>query len=149
MWILNSNGSVSGLIKSYLVWSINSDGTVAVRIVLKRILKKFCGREWTGLIWLTMTTSGRLFWKQKWISEFHKIRWISWLAEEEGLCSMDLHVLWMANHVKWERKCHSPLNLRVMLTPPPPSPFLSVSEVRTVFLIYEINLDVLWGHRLF
>jgi hypothetical protein len=30
------------------------------RIVLTRILKKYNGREWTGLIWLRMGTSGGL-----------------------------------------------------------------------------------------
>ena len=48
---------------------------------------------WTGLIWLKIGTGGGLLWKWQWTLGFHKMRGISWLAEdlldsEEELCFM-------------------------------------------------------------
>ena len=53
------------------------------------------GEAWTGSIWLIIGTGGRLLWIRGWTFGFHKIREISWIAEDvlasqEGLCSMEL-----------------------------------------------------------
>jgi hypothetical protein len=50
---------------------------------------------WSGTIWLRIGTGDGLFWMRWWAFEFHKMRGISWVAEdllafEEGLCSMEL-----------------------------------------------------------
>ena len=65
------------------------------RTILKWIFKKWNGRVWTGLIWLRIGTFIGFLWMRWWTFELHKIRWISWLAEEllacqEVLCSVDL-----------------------------------------------------------
>jgi hypothetical protein len=49
---------------------------------------------WTGSIWLRIGTGGELLWMRLWIFGFHKMRGISWLAQDvlafqEGLCSME------------------------------------------------------------
>jgi hypothetical protein len=66
---------------------------VGGRIVLKWIFKKWGGEEWTALIWLRIGTGDGLLWMRQWTFGFHKMRGISWLAEDplasqEGLCSM-------------------------------------------------------------
>jgi hypothetical protein len=48
---------------------------------------------WTGSIWLRIGTGGGLLWRRWWTFGFHKMRGISWVAEDvlgsqEGLCSM-------------------------------------------------------------
>ena len=68
------------------------------RIILKWILVKLDGRAWTGSIWLRIGTGGWLLCIRLWTFEFHKMRGISWVAEDvsasqEGLCSMELSSL--------------------------------------------------------
>ena len=62
---------------------------------VKMNFKERDGRAWTGLVWLRVGTSCRLLWTRYWTFVFHKMRWISWLAEEalasqEGLCYVAL-----------------------------------------------------------
>ena len=50
-----------------------------------------CG-AWTGSDWLRIEKSGGLLWVRWWTFGFHKMRWISWVAEDllasqERLCS--------------------------------------------------------------
>jgi hypothetical protein len=50
---------------------------------------------WTGLIWLRLGTSGGFLWTRYWTLVYHKMRAISWLAEEllafhGGPCSVEL-----------------------------------------------------------
>jgi hypothetical protein len=47
---------------------------------------------WTGSSWLRIGTGGGLLWMWQWTFKFHKMRGISWLAEnrlasQEGPCS--------------------------------------------------------------
>jgi hypothetical protein len=49
---------------------------------------------WTGSIWLRTGTGGELLWMRLWTFGFHKMRGISWvaqdvLASQEGLCCME------------------------------------------------------------
>jgi hypothetical protein len=49
---------------------------------------------WTGLSWLRIGTDGGHSWMCWWTLGFHKMRGISWLAEnrlasQEGLCCME------------------------------------------------------------
>jgi hypothetical protein len=53
------------------------------------------GGAWTGSIWLRIGTGGGLLCIRWWTFRFHKMRGISWVAEDilasqEGLCSMEL-----------------------------------------------------------
>jgi hypothetical protein len=55
------------------------------------------------LIWLRIGTGGRLLWVRWWTFGFHKMRGISWLADDllasqEGLCSMEL----VMRHIRFE-----------------------------------------------
>jgi hypothetical protein len=55
-----------------------------------KFIKKYCGRAWTGFIWLRIETSGRLF-------EFHNCRRIFCAAErlldsQEGLCFLEQEI---------------------------------------------------------
>jgi hypothetical protein len=56
-------------------------------------LQKVGCEAWTGLIWLRIGTGGGHLWMQLWTFRFHKMRGISWLAENwlvsQGLCSME------------------------------------------------------------
>jgi hypothetical protein len=49
---------------------------------------------WTGSSWLRIETGGRYLWRRYWTFWFHKMRGISWLAEnrfasQEELCSIE------------------------------------------------------------
>ena len=62
--------------------------------ILKWILRKWARGPWTGLICLRIGTGGGHFWMLQRTFGFHKMREISWLADEllasqEGLCSME------------------------------------------------------------
>jgi hypothetical protein len=55
---------------------------------------------WTGSIWLRIGTGGGLLWMRLWTFGSHKMRGISWvaqdvLASQEGLCSME----WVSKYV--------------------------------------------------
>jgi hypothetical protein len=50
---------------------------------------------YTELLWLGIGTGGGLLWIRWWTLGFHKMRGISWVAEDllasqEGLCSIEL-----------------------------------------------------------
>ena len=65
------------------------------RIILKWIFEKWDEGTWTGSILLRIGTGGGLLWRRWWTFGFHKMRRISWVAEDllasqEGLCSMQL-----------------------------------------------------------
>ena len=70
------------------------DPSVDGRITLRWILRMWAVRAWTGLIWLRIRTGGGQLWMWWWTFRFHKMRGISWLAEnrfvsQEELCSME------------------------------------------------------------
>jgi hypothetical protein len=70
------------------------DPGVDGRIILKWTCERLDGGAWTGSIWLRIGTGGELLWMRLWTFGFHKIREISWvaqdvLASQEGLCSME------------------------------------------------------------
>jgi hypothetical protein len=57
-------------------------------------LREVGWRAWTGSIWLRIGTGGGLLWMRLLTFGFHKMRGISWvaqdvLASQEGFCSMD------------------------------------------------------------
>jgi hypothetical protein len=61
---------------------------------IKMHLREVGWEAWTGLIWLRIGTGGELLWTRLWTFGFHKMRGISWVAQEvlashEGLCSME------------------------------------------------------------
>ena len=65
------------------------------RIILEEMFKKSVGSAWTRSIWRRIGTVGGLLWTRWWTFWFHKLRAISWLAEEllasqEGLCCAEL-----------------------------------------------------------
>jgi hypothetical protein len=67
-------------------------------IILKWVFRKWTGEAWTGLIWLKIGTGGGLLWMRLWTFGFHKMREISWLAEnllasQAGLCCKELVVI--------------------------------------------------------
>jgi hypothetical protein len=52
------------------------------------------GGAWTGSMWLRIGTGGGLLCIRRWTYRFHKMRVISWVAQDvldsqEGLCSME------------------------------------------------------------
>jgi hypothetical protein len=52
-------------------------------------------RVWTGLIWFRTEKSGGFWWTREWTFGFHKMRVVSWQAEEllaskERLCCTEL-----------------------------------------------------------
>ena len=64
------------------------------RIILKWILRQWDLGVWTGSSWLGIVTGCGHLWMRWWAFGFHKMRGISWLAEnrlasQEGLCSME------------------------------------------------------------
>jgi hypothetical protein len=66
------------------------------------VLKKRCGRVWTSLSWFRIRASGGLIWTWQWTITFHKLREISWLAEEllvsqARLCYMELYFYYMTH----------------------------------------------------
>jgi hypothetical protein len=65
------------------------------RIILKWTCERLDGGAWTGSIWLRIGTGGGLLSIWLWTFGFHKMRGISWvaqdvLASQEGHCSMEL-----------------------------------------------------------
>jgi hypothetical protein len=71
------------------------DPGVDGRIILKWIFERLGVGAQTGLIWLRTGTGGGLLCIRWWTFGFHKMRGISWVAEDilasqEGLCSMEL-----------------------------------------------------------
>jgi hypothetical protein len=76
------------------VWDHLEGPDVDRRIILKWIFEKWDGEWWTGSIWLRIAAGGGLVWMRWWAFGFHKMRGISWVAEnllasQEGLCSME------------------------------------------------------------
>ena len=64
------------------------------RIILRWIFRKWDVGVWTGSSWLRIGTGDGHLWMQQRTFGFHKLRGISWLAEnrlasQEGLCSME------------------------------------------------------------
>jgi hypothetical protein len=62
---------------------------------IKMDLQKCEMVAWSGLICLRIRTDGGLLWMRQWTFGFHKMRGISWLAEnhlasQEGMCPMGL-----------------------------------------------------------
>jgi hypothetical protein len=62
---------------------------------IKMDLREVGWRAWTGSIWLRIRTGGGLLWMRLWTFRVHKMRRISWVADDvsasqEGLCSMEL-----------------------------------------------------------
>jgi hypothetical protein len=53
------------------------DVTVDGRIILKKILKRYDGRVWTGFVWLRTGTSGRPLWTWDCTFRFYKMLRIS------------------------------------------------------------------------
>jgi hypothetical protein len=76
-------------VRGYMV-NLGVDG----KIILERVLGKFCGKEWTGCIWLRTGTSGRLLWTRRWTFGFRKRRGACSLCERlwasQGFCPMEL-----------------------------------------------------------
>ena len=63
-------------------------------IILRWVFRKWDVGVWTVSSWLRVETGGGHLWKWKLTFGFHRMRGISWLAEnrlasEEGLCSME------------------------------------------------------------
>ena len=59
------------------------------RIILRWIVRKWDVGTWTGSIWLRIGTGGGHLWMRLWAFGFHKIRGISWPAENPLLLKKD------------------------------------------------------------
>jgi hypothetical protein len=73
------------------------DAGVDGRIILRWIVRKWDVETWTGSIWLKIGTGGGHLWMRLWAFGFHKIRGISWpaenqLASQEGLAAWSKQV---------------------------------------------------------
>jgi hypothetical protein len=80
------------------------DPGVDGRIILRCIFRKWDEGVWIGSIWLRKGTGGGYLWMWQWTFGFHKMRGISWLAEnrlasQEGFCSTEFRVWSMKS---WE-----------------------------------------------
>jgi hypothetical protein len=74
-----------------------NDPGVDGRIILRSIFRKWDVGAWTGSICLKIVTGGGYLWMRQWTFGFHKMRRISWLAEnrlasQEVFCSMEYRV---------------------------------------------------------
>jgi len=60
---------------------------------------------WIGFIWLRTGTDGGLLWRRLWAFGFHKMRGISWVAEEELVRKCPAHWSWCVGRLLF----HSPV----------------------------------------
>jgi hypothetical protein len=107
-------------------------------MILRWIFKKKKA-VWTGLIWLRAGIGGGLLWMRRWTFVFHKMRGISWVAEDvftsqEGLCSMQLVSHGPFDYLNHSGYRHVPpasslKNLRILL-------FLHFVVIRVVHVLY-------------
>ena len=78
------------------------------KIILKWIVKKCNEGEVNGFVQLNIGTGCGLLWMRWWNIGFHKMRWISWRAEDvlgsqERVCTMEIGS-WFVSTVKWRMK---------------------------------------------